>query len=204
MRLRSKKKHPTALTVPNPEAESESTSPQRSVVDPSSLTTVINYQLQSPLFGTLPPEIRNRIFRLACTTYEDPRRPYAFDDWCNRPGQKFCLTISCALLRTCRLAYAEARLVPVAMNAHTFWYGSQRAPRDVKFASDAEGYFARLSTEQREQVNEVHVFAQQCTIEGGRTVPDVWPPEALACMLHVGKTLKRLKVTVRHTGAIAS
>ena len=156
--------------------------------------------MQSPLFSIIPAEIRNRIFCLACTAYEDPRRPYAFDDWCNRPGQKFCLTIDCALLRTCRRAYSEARLVSVAMNAHTFWYGSDRAPQDVKFASDAKGYFARLREDQREHVNEVHVFAQQFTIEDYALREE--PPEPLTCLLEGGKTLRRLTLTLRHTGTL--
>ena len=186
---------------PTPELISKAppTPPQ---IEISVLTNITNWQSQSPLFSILPAEIRNRIFRLACTAYEDRRRPYAFDDWCNRPGQRFCLTIDCTLLRTCRRVYGEARLVPVAMNAHTFWYDTGRAPRNTKFASDAVGYFARLSDEHREHVNEVHVFAQQYTLKNGRRFPKVQPATALQCLPLVGGTLRRLQITIRHTGTL--
>ena len=184
----------------SPTTETASKNPQPPHIEIGVLTAVTNFQSQSPLFSIIPAEIRNRIFRFACTAYEDPQRPYTFDDWCSRPGQKFCLTIDCALLRTCRRVYSEARLVPVAMNAHTFWYGIERAPRNTKFASDAVGYFARLSDEEREHVNEVHIFAQQCTIENWRLSPRLQPAQALHCLLLVGGTLRRLQITLRHTG----
>ena len=88
------------------------------------------------------------------------------------------------------------------MNAHTLWYGRDRAPRDIKFASDAVGYFARLSDEQRDFVNEVHIFAQQCTIEDGRLSPNTEPAQALECLPLVGGTLRRLQITIRHTGML--
>ncbi|MCJ1312681.1 hypothetical protein MMC25_006357 [Agyrium rufum] len=171
--------------------------PSAARIAPETLSSNPNLQLQSPLFNTLPNEIRNYIFRLACTAYEDIRRPLALNDWCHRPSQRFCLRIDCALLRTCRRAYNEARLVPVAMNRHTFWYSHGRAPQAVPFASDVRGYFAKLEPEQKDLAGNLHVYSQQCAIQ---EIPDNEQlPLALSAFAELGSRLREFRLTLRHT-----
>ncbi|KAI4167128.1 MAG: hypothetical protein LQ343_007455 [Gyalolechia ehrenbergii] len=102
-------------------------------------------QSQSPLFNRIPPEVRDQIFKLALTAYEDPSRKIDTD-----------------LLLTCRRIYWETFTLPASINEHTLWYG--RAPPSMErnhFAVDN-----RLgSTVRRRHLRTVHVFTQQVWLE---------------------------------------
>ncbi|KAJ7906281.1 hypothetical protein B0H13DRAFT_2020946 [Mycena leptocephala] len=49
----------------------------------------VHTQLQSTLFTTLFPELRNIVFTLALTEYDDPTRPYSKHECFYRPGFEF-------------------------------------------------------------------------------------------------------------------
>ncbi|KAJ7789926.1 hypothetical protein B0H14DRAFT_3502287 [Mycena olivaceomarginata] len=66
-------------------------------------------QLQSPLFGTLFPELRNLIFIYALTEYDDHTRRYSKHSHYYRPGFEYAKSISTNLLLICRRVYLEAK-----------------------------------------------------------------------------------------------
>ncbi|KAJ7602890.1 hypothetical protein FB45DRAFT_173759 [Roridomyces roridus] len=145
-----------------------------------------HHQLQSPLFSTLYPELRNLIFEYALTEYDDLTRPYDKDSFYYRPGFEFASKIDTSLLITCRLVYLETHLAPVSLNEHVFWM--YRAPPERKHASDCNAYFARLTVQQRGAVKRVRFFAQMFWLEGLRH--QQWPE---------GLAIPRLTITIRHT-----
>ncbi|KAF2000663.1 hypothetical protein P154DRAFT_534442 [Amniculicola lignicola CBS 123094] len=92
----------------------------------------MNPQLQSPLFGVIPAEIRNEIFDLALQWYDDPEKLYV-DSWvagyCSRPGFRGSKKIDAALLRTCKKVYEETKAIPLRDLELAYYLGySRRAP----------------------------------------------------------------------------
>jgi hypothetical protein len=66
-------------------------------------------QSQSPLFTTLPGELRNEIFRLALQQHVDTSRLYERETYWTRPGVEGPLAIDTALLRTCKRVWGETK-----------------------------------------------------------------------------------------------
>jgi hypothetical protein len=87
------------------------------------ISAATNYQLQSPLFGVLPGEIRNDIFALALMSYEDEAATYPKDSYWYRPGFSAPSKSESALLRTCKAAYAECQKVFFRDSEWAFWFG---------------------------------------------------------------------------------
>jgi len=82
-----------------------------------------NHQLQSPLFGVLPAELRNEIFALTLMPHEDKEATYPKDSYWFRPGFSAPRKSSCALLRTCKAAYVEGQKVFLRDLEWAFWFG---------------------------------------------------------------------------------
>ena len=121
-------------------------------------------QGSSPLFSILPPEIRNRIFHLTLLEYDDETSPVPFDSYGYRPGHECRKKHSLDLLATCKRAYLEAYLIPVAATTHTTWNTwSIRAPLDRPLF--ARRRFEKMNVEQRAAVEMVQMYAQQCSLE---------------------------------------
>ncbi|KAF8193304.1 hypothetical protein BJ912DRAFT_1141797 [Pholiota molesta] len=141
----------------------------------------------SPLFITIPPEIRNRIFAFALTSYDDKSRPYPEDAYYYRPGYHYCQRIDTALLATCRRIYSETHDLPVSHNEHVFWGSADRGPPGLKFSEKPRRYFKQMTLDQRKAVVDVHLFTQLFWLEGKfPNVCDEMNP-------------KRMRITVRHT-----
>ena len=170
-------------------------------------------QNQSVLFNAIPAEVRNRIFSIALTAYDDKSKPYQPQNWFYRPDWYFHRKISTTLLRTCKRIYLECHLLPLALNSHTFWVGAGRGPPSHYFASayqkaplshhgsfpgswnaceNFRGFFNNLTAEQRGAVGELHIFFQQSDLEGVRFSPPLDPDSCRPI------AAKRLKVTMRH------
>ncbi|CAI7588180.1 unnamed protein product [Penicillium glandicola] len=120
--------------------------------------------LTSPLFTVFPAEIRNRIYALALESEDSPtddnsRSLYQKNAFYYRPGYKQPKRIQTALLQTCQQIYAEASLLPPAINEHTFWF--HRPPPHVKHPSSPLNYFRQMTPKQRAQVQHIHLFTQQ-------------------------------------------
>ena len=73
-------------------------------------------QAGSPLFMSLPAEIRNHIFQLALTSFDDKTRPYKRGAYYYRPGHRYAQKIDTNLLRTCRRILYETRDIPASIN----------------------------------------------------------------------------------------
>lgn len=88
--------------------------------------TPSNFQSQCPLFGRLPGEIRNDIFSLVLVQYEDQDegKAYPVDSYWYRPGFRGPRRSSSALLRTCKLAYAEGQKVFLRELEWAFWFST--------------------------------------------------------------------------------
>ncbi|KAL4950579.1 hypothetical protein BDW69DRAFT_197146 [Aspergillus filifer] len=93
-------------------------------------------QTKSPLFTTLPPELRSLVFTFALSPYEDHSKSYAKETYWTRPGYNAPRRTCTALLRTCKAIYAEAWYMPFALAEHTFYLtGNDRAPQDGRSAA---------------------------------------------------------------------
>jgi len=147
-----------------------------------------SYDPQSacPLFTRIPSEVRNHIFELALTEYDDETEPYERRSFYYRPGYHFRQRIDTDLLRTCRRVYLEANLIPVAINEHVFW--CYREPPGTRHASDPSQYFGMMTPQQQDAVECVHFFAQQFRLEGQ------W--DDVCCIPEMRP--RKIKITLRH------
>jgi hypothetical protein len=102
------------------------------IMTSSFASSSVNPQLQSPLFGTLPGEIRNEIFALVLMQYEDEAELYPEDSYWYRPGFTAPRKSDSALLRTCRAAYAEGKKVYLKDLEWAFWFGTCISPRQQR------------------------------------------------------------------------
>lgn len=146
-------------------------------------------QSNSPLFRTLPAEIRNQIFPLVLLRSYDKLRPYPSDSYYFRPGYEYATTIDTALLFTCKRVYLEAHLHPVLSNEHVFWGGSP-GEKEPRYAPHLHNYFRKMSKEARENVGRVHLFTEMWWLE--MAFPET-------CWRLTGVGVKELMITVRHT-----
>lgn len=122
-------------------------------------------QSTSPLFSRIPPEVRNYIFRLALTAYEDPQLRYSRFAPYYRPGYTCAHRIDTALLLTCRLIYAETARLPASINERTFWFyrSPPRTPEHNFLSSLGQATWPR-----RQELRKVHLFVQQYWLEHER------------------------------------
>ncbi|KAJ9648977.1 hypothetical protein H2199_000890 [Coniosporium tulheliwenetii] len=127
---------------------------ERSLAEISPLNS--HPQMQSPLFSVLPPEIRNQIFELAVSEYEDTTRPYDPTDDYYRPGHCFPKVINTDLLLTCRRVYYETNAIPMRSATHHIWLGWTTMFRDPHRTPLR---FPSLTRKHQTELNHVHVFA---------------------------------------------
>ncbi|CAO1604316.1 hypothetical protein XANCAGTX0491_007875 [Xanthoria calcicola] len=126
----------------------------------------VNPQSDSPLFNRIPPEVRNEIFKLALTAYEDPKgRKYRVAAYHCRPGFTRASKIDTELLLTCRRVYWETCKLPASINEHTSWYW--REPPGIK-KNHLPIDNKPSSIIRRQGLRTVHIFAQQIWLEGDR------------------------------------
>ena len=151
----------------------------------------INPQIASPLFSTLPAEIRNHIFYYAVLAYPDPTRPYSQHSFWYRPGYTHARAITVNLLLTCRRVYLETDLLPVVHNEHIIW-GVEKS-RIPPGSTNYLLHDRHLKLSQRNAVRFVHLFTQQFWLEDWKNqwhaFTTSWPeggPE-------------RIRITIRHT-----
>ncbi|KAG0155331.1 hypothetical protein PDIDSM_906 [Penicillium digitatum] len=162
--------------------------------------------LTSPLFTVFPAEIRNRIYTFALEsedvlTDDRSRSLYKQNAFYYRPGYKQPKRIQTALLQTCQQIYAEASLLPSAVNEHTFWF--YRSPPHVKDASSPLNYFRKMAPKQRAQVQHLHLFTQQYFLEDDHW-SQIWDGLKIGddgSNLRKGCSIapKKMTITFRHT-----
>lgn len=150
-------------------------------------------QERSPLFSRLPAEIRLQIFELALTSSDDISQPYRADAKYYRPAYHYDQKLDCALLRSCKRVYQEARLLHVSVNEHVFWL-YKGSPLRFMVGKKIGGprwiqWYKALNEDQKRAVQTVHLFIQQPYLEGSpfRQVADLFRFESA-----------RLLLTIRH------
>lgn len=151
----------------------------------------INPQIASPLFSTLPAEIRIHIFHYALLAYPDPARPCSKHSFWYRPGYTHARAIAVTLLLTCRRVYLETDLLPVVHNEHVIW-GVEK-PRIPPGSTNYLLSDRHMKVSQRNAVQHVHLFTQQFWLEDWKNqwlaFTTSWPeggPE-------------NITITIRHT-----
>jgi len=158
-----------------------------------------NQQLQSPLFGILPAEIRNDIFSLALLQYEDPTQPYPENDFCYRPGHRARRILSTELLLTCRRIWLEANHWPMEQAVHSFWFDYERRPSwtrryafndDVRFIQFMDNFSSKSSL----RIKHIQVSAQMYWFERNLEYSDIW-----GYLDGKSLNLDTFTVTIRHT-----
>ena len=205
------------LTKPNPspEAECHSNSPEKPtrysdailhstsqytlshcapIIMSAAVLEPINPQYTSPLFNRIPAEIRNYIFKLALTAYDDHTKPYKNGEYYYRPGHRYAHKVDTNLLLTCRRVLAETKEIPASINEYTCWF--ERGPPWAstngltRLASeDAVGAPVRRRVRLR-TLKCVHLFTQQTWLEGSFThFADLWK----------SATPTHLTITLRHS-----
>jgi len=139
-----------------------------------------NPQEKSPLFNLIPAEVRNEIFDLVFTAYDDKAHPYPQDAYYYRPNFRYAHRIDTALLRTCRRAYIETRNLPGNLNSHVEWHNGSRGP-PVWTAEQGSPH----------SVTSVHLFMQQVCLQS-------WDQRAYRLTQEFDR-LRELKITIRHS-----
>ncbi|KAF5311165.1 hypothetical protein D9619_007824 [Psilocybe cf. subviscida] len=163
----------------------KSTPPEHSLI--ASLQGDVNPQTDSPLFSKIPPELRNDIFQLMLTSYDDELAPLETDEYFSRHRYRFRRRTDTALLSTCRRIYLEAHDLPVSLNEHVFWM-NYHGPPGVKYHNKPIAHFWRLTAEQREAIENVHIFAPSHWLQGSLGI----------CKSRVFR-MKHLKISIRQT-----
>lgn len=155
-------------------------------------------QTASPLFNRIPAEIRNYIFELALTSFDDKTRPYKKGAYYYRPDYRHAQKIDTNLLLTCRRISFEAEGVPASINEHTSWY--ERAPADVT-KNELSMAIHPAALKRRLRLKTLHLFTQQFWLEGV-IQRGLWPQtfERLTQSWdHVFANVTCLKITLRHS-----
>ncbi|KAF2258086.1 hypothetical protein CC78DRAFT_587569 [Lojkania enalia] len=140
------------------------------IIEPLISNDNIDPQLQSPLFGKIPAEIRNQIFELALQEYEDSKQPYKKDTYYYRPGFRCTKRVDVDLLRICKRTYVETRFVPVLRNLELSYYAGSdsRAPPEYRKHGFEMGQLDRnlkFKTTQWSAISRIRIFPQMYALE---------------------------------------
>jgi len=124
----------------------------------------INQQHQSPLFTSMPKEMRDLIFEYASLAYPDPDRPYSNKERYVRPGACGHPRIAVELLLTCKAAYVEAYQLPITLNPIVIYYDN--ASHIPPHARSGINKLKALHPWQRAALHMVDISLQQIHLEG--------------------------------------
>ncbi|MCJ1452107.1 hypothetical protein MMC28_002448 [Mycoblastus sanguinarius] len=158
----------------------------------------------SPLFNRIPGEIRNRIFELAVTISIDKQESFPRHGFYYRPGFRYPnRKLDTALLSTCRRVYQETHFLPAQSYVRVKWHGRgppARVQENIQQDSPVRRRTLRTrprhSTVQQDtsyhpNLRSLHLFTQQCWLEGWRSSAEKISQQALG--------LHNLKITLRHS-----
>jgi hypothetical protein len=174
-------------------------------------TSKTSIQRQSPLFGQIPPEVRNLIFCYALTALTPPRpkvpKPinilyptsslqdevvdaknsaYPKNTKYTRPGHFARPRHTTSLLQVSKRVYMETAHLPASTKVPAFYNPIKSGPPG---ALEPEEYFRRMNARQLEWMREVEVFGGLAWIRGGDL-------ESL-CNLHAMRVVEVLRIGVR-------
>ncbi|KAF2101925.1 hypothetical protein NA57DRAFT_53868 [Rhizodiscina lignyota] len=123
-------------------------------------------QLQSPLFGRLPPELRNQIFALAVSQHDDPGRSYVYYGWDRipMPSPAPVKRVCTDLLSTCRLAYYETSSIPMRTSVIQMFFPNVQIQANCASKSDSSAAFItplkvdKFTRKNQADLNHIHIF----------------------------------------------
>lgn len=147
-------------------------------------------QFQSPLFGRIPAEIRNEIFRLALTEYVPEGNEWtgklsevespgfgnvrSTGKYVKRPAYEGLKTVDTDLLRTCKRVYEETKLLPLQdLEVCLYMAHKQRAPKPYTMSqyTGTQTYMHPRTNwfkpEHWARIHDYHVFGQMYALEQG-------------------------------------
>lgn len=123
-------------------------------------------QNHSPLFSTLPGEIRQRIYTFVLSSFDDLSKPFNPQHHHYRPGYRYGQKYDLRLLQTCKRVWHEARLLPISLNEIVFYlYRGPSSTPPGYFQHDWRMRYRILNQDQQDAVHTVHFFARQCYLE---------------------------------------
>ena len=151
------------------------------------------FQSQSPLFSTLPAEVRDRIFYYALADYEDTTHLYDQETCYRRPDYLAPRRSDTALLRTCQRVYQEAWFRPWTSAEHTLWLtAGDRCPQRVTTIEKLQSSLNLLYEHHGDtEVDHVRIFSQLYMLENGHTLGQI------LALQHFHP--RCMTVTIRHT-----
>ncbi|KAF5359029.1 hypothetical protein D9758_004897 [Tetrapyrgos nigripes] len=159
--------------------------------EPQPLAPPMVREIQSPLtprkIDSKELSFETKFFEHACQGAPRKDQAYPRDAYYYRPGYECPQQVYPQLLRTCRLVYLEARLLPVKANEHVFW--CERAPSG-RFNPDI--YFTdktRFTEEQLDAIQNVHIFAQMWWLEDNH----------FSSLCQTDMRTQILHITIRHS-----
>jgi hypothetical protein len=155
--------------------------------------TVWDPQFDSPLFSKLPSELRTSVLFLALTPYQDiSAQGVSFNSYGYGTETAFPVVQTVALLRTCRRIYLETHALPASLRTFVSWrlVWAERCPCERAVGPR----FNRLTTLDKLNVKELHIYAQQCNLEY-----DGWAQRAIRSGSHPILSIRRLTITLRHS-----
>ena len=155
-------------------------------------------QYDSPLFGTLPSEVRDIVYEYAFTDYEDLTRVYDLETCYRRPDYMGPRKTDTALLRTCQAVYNDAWYLPWTLAQHTFFLttGGRKPTKTTEAYQMAyvSNLIEKLHPEapaRRKQIQNIQIFSQLYILE---------PGNALNGVLQIPHFMPRtVTITIRHT-----
>jgi hypothetical protein len=168
--------------------------PKSLIADPES----IDPQSSSPLFGVIPAELRNEIFKDVLTGYIKPSDHWDKETHYTRPGYEGRVTIEVALISTCRLAYSETHQVVRYLNDYdklTLWFYRPPPRRSIQIEYWIQSGFELshlIPIERAKTITSMQLFMQQHTMEGEELKKMVGLVRRYLPNLHT------LRITVRH------
>ena len=162
---------------------------------PKSYTSDFNSQVQSPLFSTVPGEIRNLIYHFVLSEYEDSNELYNDDTCYKRPGYFAPRRTDTVLLRTCQRIYCEAWFIPWSSRQHTIYFTAndrkpERQTTRAELATTLETIHS-LYGEEATEMSHVRVIPQLYMLEDGRNLSELFATR------HFNP--KCFTITIRHT-----
>lgn len=148
-------------------------------------------QLYSPLF-TLPFVVREQIFELVLSQYEDDTRPYDKNEPYCRPDYRAPLRVDTALLLTCRLAWLEFNHTPLKNAVHPFWF-YHGPPSATLGVAQFDNYFQCMTVRNRSTLQHVQIFMEAYWID------NICHPKLFRSMFKLSVICpKILTITMRH------
>ncbi|MCJ1326809.1 hypothetical protein MMC10_003475 [Thelotrema lepadinum] len=141
---------------------------------PKSYALDFKPQSQSPLFSTLPGEIRNLIYQFVLSEYEDSNELYDDDTCYKRPGYFARRRTDTTLLRTCQRIYCEAWFIPWSSRQHTIYFTAanrkpERQTTREELASTLETIYNTYG-EGATEMSHVRVIPQLYMLEDGQSL----------------------------------